>query len=142
VLDFGFTDLSDLQQAELVEQLQNWCSPLGPNRMPSGAVAQVKLELEATKLLNAMADRGLNVTGAIFHVTAYEVDDDCGAGQPILFGQSEYACAVLRVGSKHELLDRAYVMEGLGKWEHPGAEVIFPAQAESLDAWPLGSDSA
>lgn len=142
VLDFGFVELNDLQQAELVEQLQNWCSLVGQSRMPSGAIAQVKLELEATTLLKAMADRGLNVTGATFHVTAYEVDDDCGSGQPILFGQSEYVCAVLRVGSKHELLDRAYVMDGLGKWEHPGVEVIFPAQPQSLDAWPLGSDSA
>lgn len=141
VLDFGFVELGDLQQAELVEQLQTSCSPLGPDRVPSGAVAQVKLELEATELLKAMADRGLNVTGATFHVTAYEVDDDCGVGQPILFGQSEYVCAVLRVGSKNELVDRAHVMEGLGKWEQPGAEVVFPAQPKSPDSWQVGSGS-
>lgn len=85
-LDFGFVELSDLGQAELVQQLQAWCSPLGPSRIPAGAIAQVKLELEALRLLNAMAEHGLTVTGATFTVTAYEVDDDCGAGQPVLMG--------------------------------------------------------
>lgn len=139
-LDFGFVELNDLAQAELVEQLQSWCSPLGTIRIAAGPVAQVRLELEATEMLKTMAERGLNISGASFHVTAYDVDDDCGAGQPILFGQSEYVCVVLRVGTRNELVDRAHVMDGLGKWEHPGAEVIFPAQPGSLDGWSLESD--
>ena len=105
-LDFGFVELSDLGQAELVEQLQAWCSPLG-----------------------------LAVTGATFTVTAYEVDDDCGAGQPVLMGQCDYVCAVLRVGTRDELVDRAYVMDGLGKWENPGPEVVFPPQPDTMEDW-------
>lgn len=132
-LDFGFVELGDLGQAELVEQLQAWCHPLGPERIPSGPVAQVRLELEATKLLKAMAERGLLVTGPSFSVTSYEVDDDCGAGQPILLGQWESIHAVIRIGTRDELVDRAYVMDGLGKWEHPSADVIFPPQPETRE---------
>lgn len=134
-LDFGFVELTDLDQAALVEQLQAWCTPLGPERIPSGAVAQVTLELEATQLLRAMAERGLLVTGASFTVNAYEVDDDCGAGQPILMGQWDYVRGVLRVGTKDEMVDRAYVMDGLGKWENPGSEVIFPPQPDTFENW-------
>ncbi len=133
-LDFGFVELANLEQAELVEQLQAWCVPVGPQRIPFGAVAQVKLELEATQLLKALAERGLTVTGASFHVTAYEVDDDCGAGQPILMGQWDYVSAVLRVGTQDELVDRAYVIEGLGKWENPGSEVVFPLQPDTIES--------
>lgn len=134
-LDFGFVELSDLGQAELVEQLQAWCSPLGPSRIPAGAVAQVKLELEALQLLNAMTEHGLTVTGATFTVTAYEVDDDCGAGQPVLMGQCDYVCTVLRVGTRDELVDRAYVMDGLSKWQNPGPEVVFSPQPDTLEDW-------
>jgi transcriptional regulator with XRE-family HTH domain len=139
-LDFGFVELTDLEQAELVEQLQAWCTPLGPERVPSGAVGQVRIELEATQLLRGMAERGLLVTGASFTVTAYEVDDDCGAGQPILMGQWDYVRGVLRVGTKDEMIDRAYVMEGLGKWENPGSEVIFPPQPDTFENWITGAD--
>jgi transcriptional regulator with XRE-family HTH domain len=141
-LDFGFVELNDLAQAELIEQLQAWCSPLGPGRIPSGAVAQVKLELEATQLLKALAERNLTVTGAAFSVTAYEVDDDCGAGQPILMGQYEYVCAVLRVGTQEEMVDRAYVMDGLGKWETAGPEVVFPPPRDTLEDWLRGLKSS
>ncbi len=72
------------------------------------------------------------MTGGSFNVTAYEVDDDCGAGQPVLMGQWDYVHGVLRVGTKDEMVDRAYVMDGLGKWENPGPEVIFPSQPEKL----------
>lgn len=140
-LDFGFVELTDLEQAELVEQLQALCVPLGAQRIPTGAVAQVKLELETNQLLKTMAERGLVVTGASFTITAYEVDDDCGAGQPILMGQWEYVCAVLRVGSRDELVDRAYVMDRLGKWENPGSEVIFPPQLDTLESWISGLES-
>lgn len=134
-LDFGFVELTDLEQAQRVEQLQAWCVPLGPERIPSGAVAQVRLELEATQLLRTMGERGLLVTGGSFNVTAYEVDDDCGAGQPVLMGQWDYLRGVLRVGTKDEMVDRAYVMDGLGKWENPGPEVIFPPQPDTFENW-------
>lgn len=134
-LDFAFVELTNLDQAELVEHLQAFCVPLGPDRIPSGAIGQVRLELEATQLLKTMAERGLLVTGAIFTVTAYEIDDDCGMGQPILMGQWDYIRGVLRVGTKDEMVDRAYVMEGLGKWENPGSEVVFPPQPDTFESW-------
>jgi transcriptional regulator with XRE-family HTH domain len=132
-LDLAFVELHCLQQAALVEQLQLWCADRVKQSIPSGAVAQVKCELEGTELLRALLDAGLTVTGATMSVTAYEVDDDCGAGQPILMGQWDYVCAVVRVGTAAEFVDRAYVMDSLGKWEQPGNEVIWPPAPASSD---------
>lgn len=129
-LDLAFAELRSLEQAALVEQLQLWCTDRVKQSAPSGAVAQVKCELEGTELLRELAQAGLTITGATMSVTAYEVDDDCGVGQPILLAQWEYVCAVLRVGTAVEFVDRAYVMASLGKWEQPGDEVIWPLAAE------------
>lgn len=42
---------------------------------------------------------------------------------------------MLRVGTRDELVDRAYVMDGLGKWENPGPEVVFPPQPDTMEDW-------
>lgn len=141
-LDFGFAELTDLTLAELVDRLQGWCAGYDRRRAPAGAVAQVTSEIAGTELLKELSTAGLSVTGATMTVTAYEVDDDCGIGQPVLFGQYDYVSAVVRVGTPAEFIDRAYVMESLGKWENAGSEVVWPKQpaSESTEAWIVGSD--
>lgn len=93
-------------------------------------------------MLKELSTAGLTVTGATMTVTAYEVGDDCGIGQPVLFGQCDYVSAVVRVGTPAEFFDRAYVMESLGKWENAGSDVVWPKQAvsESLAPWIVGLD--
>jgi transcriptional regulator with XRE-family HTH domain len=125
VLNFAFVELSDLKQAELIERLQTWCQPLGAERVPAGAIAQVKLELEATQLLREMASANLVVTGATFDVHAYDILDD-GDGPSMVMAEWNYTCAVIRVGTDRKLVDRAYVMDQLGEYEMPTSGVIFP----------------
>jgi transcriptional regulator with XRE-family HTH domain len=124
-LDFGFVEITDLQQAELVERLQIWCQPVGADRVPGSAVAQVKLELEGTQLLRALAAGNLTVSGATFDVHAYDVLDD-GDGPSMVMGEWNYTCVALRVGTTREPIDRAYVMDQLGKYEMPTNGVVFP----------------
>jgi transcriptional regulator with XRE-family HTH domain len=141
-LDFGFAELTDLTQAELVDRLQAWCASYDRKRAHAGAVAQVKSEIAGTELLKNLSTAGLTVTGATMTVTAYDVDDDCGIGLPVLFDKWDYVSAVVRVGTPAEFIDRIYVMESLGEWETAGSEVVWPKQPESasLEAWIVGSD--
>lgn len=135
-LDFDFVEMDDLQQAELIERLYAFCHPLGADRVPDDPIARVKQELEAAQLLKEISTMKLVVTGGTFELTGYEIDDDCGAGQPILMGQWEETCGVIRVGTNRELVDRAYVLERLGKWETPSdGAVVYPPRPESGDGF-------
>jgi transcriptional regulator with XRE-family HTH domain len=126
-LDFGFAELDDLDDAALVDTLHTFCSPVGAERIPNGPLARVKLEIEVRDLLASLRDRGLIVTGGSYMVNCHEVDDDCGAGMPILLAQWSDVCGVIRVGASGVAIERAYITEGLGQWESPGDGVVFPA---------------
>ncbi len=125
-LDFGFDEIDNLAQAELIEKLENFCSPVGSERVTSGAVAQVKQEIAARDLLARLAQAGLVVSGANYSLNCAEVDDDMGAGMPILMAQWTSECAVVRVAAVDAPISRAYVMDGLGKYEVPADGIIWP----------------
>lgn len=125
-LDFGFGEIDDLAQAELIEELENFCGSVGSERVPSGAVAQVKQDMVARDLLARLAQAGLAVTGANYSLNCAEVDDDMGAGMPILMAQWTSECAVVRVSTADAPIARAYVMHGLDNYEVPADGVVWP----------------
>ena len=84
-------------------------------------------EIDARDLLTSLRDRGLIVTGGSYTLNCHEVDDDFGAGMPILLAQWSDICGVIRVGANSVAIERAYITEGLGQWESPGDGVVFPA---------------
>lgn len=126
-LDFEFAELDDLDDAVLVETLHTFCSPVGAEQIPTGPLARVKLEIDARDLLASLRGRGLIVTGGSYTLNCHEVDDDFGAGMPILLAQWSEICGVIRVGVNGVAIERAYISEGLGQWESPGDGVVFPA---------------
>ena len=129
-LDFEFAETDNLQEAELIEQLYTTCNPVGASRLPTGPMAQVKLELQLTTLLQAMGAKRLVVNGAKFEIKAHEVDDE-DSGMLILMGQWTETCGVIRVGVNQTSIDRAYIEEKLGKWETPcDPAIIYPARVE------------
>lgn len=125
-LDFGFGEIDNLAQAELIEKLESFCGPVGSERVPSGAVAQVKQEIAARDLLTRLAQAGLVVSGGNYSLNCAEVDDDMGAGMPILMAQWTSECAVVRVAAVDAPISRAYVMDGLGKYEVPADGIVWP----------------
>lgn len=135
-MDFDFFDLKDLDQAEKVELLQSFCEPLGADRVPPGALARMKLEMEAQEILISLTSKELIVSGATFPLTCYDVDEEGFGGMPILDGQWDEVCGVLRVSPRGAPVMRAYVMEKLGKWETPGDGVIHPARSGDDDDLP------
>jgi len=126
-LDFDFAELASLDQAEQIEALQAFCEPLGAERIPTAAVARMKLELEAKDVLVAISTKDLVVTGGTFSLTCYEIDEEGFGGVMIMDGQWEETCGVLRVSPRRSPIERGYVMDQLGKWETPGSEVVFPS---------------
>jgi hypothetical protein len=98
-LDFGFAELDELDDAALVEMLHTFCSPVGAERISNGPLARVKLKIDARDLLASLRDRGLTVTGGSYTLNCHEVDDDFGAGMPILLAQWSDICGVIRVGA-------------------------------------------
>lgn len=147
-LDFDFAELDDLEQAALIERFQAYCTPGGPNRIPSGAVDRVAQEIAGKTLLKELETAGLRVTGATFEINAAEVDDDFGGGLPICMAQWQEGCAVLRISTNKAVSDRAYVMDNLGKYESPiGSDVVFPQRANDTspsiyEAFSSGDESA
>lgn len=133
-LDFGFVELDDLDQAALIEAFHDFCQPVGPERIPPGPLAQVKEEIAARDLLVAMAGRGLIVSGETFTFECHEIDDDCGAGIPVLMAKWKETCAVLRIGASGISVERGYVMDALGEWESPSDGVVWPRLFEN--DWP------
>lgn len=137
-LDFGFGEIDDLAQAEMIEELENFCGPVGSERVPSGAVAQVKQEMAARDLLARLARAGLAIGGAKYSLNCAEVDDDIGAGMPILMAQWTCECAVVRVFTADAPTARAYVMDGLDKYEVPADGVVWPQRNDdNANGWPL-----
>lgn len=129
-LNFGFGEIGDLAQAELIEELENFCGPVGSERRPSGAVAQVKQEMAARDLLARLAQAGLALSGANYSLNCAEVDDDMGAGMPILMAQWTSECAVVRVAAADTPISRAYVIDGLGKYEVPADGIVWPPRGK------------
>ncbi|HEY0013256.1 MAG TPA: helix-turn-helix transcriptional regulator [Allosphingosinicella sp.] len=127
-LDFSFAEIDDLDSAALIESLHAFCSPLGAERLPSGPLARVKQELDARELLETLTASGLIVTGSSYTLNCHEVDDDCGAGMPILLATWIDRVAVLRVGTKGIGIDRAFPTDDLDRWESPGEGFVFPPQ--------------
>lgn len=132
--DFAFAELEDLEQARLIERLQAFCDHRGPDRIPSGAVAQVEQEIEAKALLREMRVAKLLVSGATYSIDCAEIDDECGAGLGVLMAQWQERVGVLRVGTEAVMVDRAYVMDSLGDYETPvGGAVVFPEPPAPVD---------
>jgi transcriptional regulator with XRE-family HTH domain len=132
-LDFDFSELSDLAQAELVQELQDWCEARVSEAAPEAAVARVKLELQAAGLLQRLAQASLTVSGDTYKIDIYEVDDEFDS-MPIVLAQWDQICAVIRLGARNKWIDRAFVMDKLGKFESPaGGQVIYPLAAGKND---------
>ena len=143
-LDFDFAELDDLDQAALIERFQEYCRPGGANRIPASAVDRVAQEIAGKALLKELEAAGLRVTGGTFEISAAEVLDDFDGGMPLLMGQWQEGCAVIRISTEKAVIDRAYVMDGLGQYESPiGSTVVFPKREMDLtpsmwDAFPSG----
>jgi transcriptional regulator with XRE-family HTH domain len=129
-LDFGFAELDDLDQAALIGSLHDFCQILGPQRTPSGPLAQVKEEVAARDLLATMAACGLVVSGETFTLDCHEIDDDCGGGMPVLMAKWKETRAVLRVGAAGIRIERGYIVDAVGEWESPSEGVVWPPQTE------------
>ena len=110
--------------------LETICSPLGPERIPAGAVMKVKQEIEVRELLVRLTAAGLVVSGAnnSLNCLDVDVDDDIGEGMPILVAQWTSECTVVRVGA-NAMIERAYIMDGLGRYETPTDGVVWPPNA-------------
>jgi len=130
-LDFGFAEIDDLDTAASIETLHAFCSPLGAERLPASPLARVKQELDASELLETLMANGLVVTGGSYTLNCHEVDDDCGAGMPILLASWIDRVAVLRVGTNRTAIPRAFPTDDLDRWESPGEGFIFPPQPAS-----------
>ncbi|WP_380782768.1 helix-turn-helix domain-containing protein [Sphingomonas sp. R86520] len=134
-LDFGFGEIDDLATAELIEELETFCSPSGAARTSPGAVTLVKQQMAARNLLASLAVAGLAVTGANYSLNCAEIDDDMGAGMPILMAQWTSECAVIRVAAKETPILRAYIMDGLGSYEVPAEGVVWPQRNDGAEEW-------
>jgi transcriptional regulator with XRE-family HTH domain len=139
-LDFGFAELGSLDQATEVEALHGFCTRLIGDSEPATPILITTRELEAKTLLTRLERHGFVVSGGTFDITAYEVDEEDGAGIGVCYGQWDECCAVLRVGLG-EPISRAYVLDALGKYETPkGDSVIFPPR-DVLGEWNEYFDS-
>ncbi|MFN3625985.1 MAG: helix-turn-helix domain-containing protein [Hyphomicrobium sp.] len=127
-LDFGFAEVENLDGAALIDRLYAFSSPLGVERLPASALARVKHEREARELLEMLAGGGLVVTGGSYTLNCHEVDDDCGAGMPILLASWTDRVSILRVGVNGGAIVRAFPIDDIDRWESPGEGFIFPAQ--------------
>lgn len=128
-LDFGFDELDSLDQAETLEVFHNFCAGLVGVDAPTTPLAITRSELEARAELATLSERGFILSGAALAITAHEVEDDGGAGIAILLAQWDETIAVLRVGVGRTL-DRAYVLDSLGRWETPtGDALVYPASS-------------
>lgn len=130
-LDFGFAEIDNLDSAALVESLHTFCTPLGAERLPGSPLAQVKQELDARELLETLTAKGLVVSGGSYTLNCHEVDDDCGAGMPILLASWTNRVAALRVGTNSTAILRAFPTDDLGTWESLGDGFVFPPQPAS-----------
>ena len=126
-LNFGFDELESLDQAIEIEAFRDFCSRQIGGKNAVSPVALTARELEAKELIARLGALGFSIYGAKFETTAYDVDDDCGAGLPILLAKWDATEAVLRLGFDH-VVERAYVLDDLGQWETPrGDAIVYPA---------------
>jgi transcriptional regulator with XRE-family HTH domain len=132
-IDFGFCELDNLDDAQVIEVFHGFCQSITIINEPLSPIALVTRELEARDHLGALAARGFQVGGAVFEITAYEIDDEDG-GMGIYFGQWDVNCVALRVARSMEEATRAHVLGTLGKWETvKGDTVIYPPSTHSED---------
>jgi transcriptional regulator with XRE-family HTH domain len=132
-IDFGFCELSNLNDAKEIELFHDFCHTLTSIEEPLSPIALATKELEARNHIAALGTRGFQVGGATFEITAYEIDDD-GDGIGVCFGHWEVSCVALRVGRTFEEITLAHVCGALGKWETvKGEAVIYPPSISRSD---------
>jgi transcriptional regulator with XRE-family HTH domain len=130
-LDFGFAEIDDLDSAALIETCHAFCSPLSAERLSASPLARVKQELDARELLETLLANSLVVTGGSYTLNCHEVDDDCGAGMPILLATWTDRVVVLRVGTNGNAIPRVFPTDDLDRWESPGEGFVFSPQPAS-----------
>jgi transcriptional regulator with XRE-family HTH domain len=134
-IDFDFCELDTLADAEPVQDFHDFCQTIAALEAPLAPIDRVGREIEARHKLDAMAARGFCIGAGSYEVIAYEVDDDCGSGSPILFGQSDVRCAAIRIGRTPDEIVRAHVLRALGQWENvkSGALIEPPRKDAEID---------
>jgi len=133
-IDFGFCELDDLDDAKAIEAFHDFCHGIGGVDAPLTPIALVTRELAARDHLAALAERGFRVGASPFEVTVYEVDD-YDSTMPILLGQWDEDAVAIRVGRTTGEIERAHILDGLGKTESlKNDRVVYPPR-EVPDDW-------
>lgn len=127
-MHFSFCELDNLEDAKAIEALFNFGIALVAHERAMSPIAQVTRELEAKTLIADLTARGFRIGGATFAITAYEVDEEEGMGSGIVYGKWDETHATVRVGRGADDIERAHVMDDLGKFELPTTGVVFPPQ--------------
>ncbi|MCB5943935.1 helix-turn-helix domain-containing protein [Acidocella sp. KAb 2-4] len=126
-IDFGFSELDNLDDAKAIEIFHDFCHALAALERPLSPIVLVSRELETRDHIKALAEKGFCVGGADFEVKVYEVDDDGGGGPAFLLAQWDERRVALRVGRTPDEILRAHVLRTLGQWETPhGTAIIYP----------------
>lgn len=136
-IDFDFCELDTLADAEPVEAFHDLCQIIAGLQTPLAPIDRVGREIEIRHHLDVLASRGFCVGAADFEITTYEVDDDCGSGPAVLYGQWDERCGAIRIGRTPDEVARAHILRGLGQWEQVkvGA-LVEPTREEVQIDWP------
>ncbi len=114
-IDLDYMDIEDEGIAELLGQFFGLYRPRQDREVPTNPAQRIRHDMEASKLLKALAARRLTVSGATYHRTNHEVLDD-GDRMPMLLATWDETCLVLRIGTRGVAVDRADVESRMGEW--------------------------
>ncbi|WP_030538496.1 helix-turn-helix domain-containing protein [Sphingobium sp. DC-2] len=132
-IDFDFCEVASLSDAEAIQAFHDLCYAIAGLETPLPPLARVTHDIEARDQLTKLSARGLCVGAAYFDITAYEVDDDCGGGPAILYGQWDERRAAIRIGRAPDEIARAHILRGLGQWEQVKTGALVEPPREELE---------
>ena len=115
-IDFDYMDIEDEDAADLLGRLYEFCYPSQNVEVPTNPSERIRIDMEATKLVNELGAKQLTISGGTYDRTAHEVDDDGGMGIAVLLAKWDETCLVLRIGTGGTLVDRADVEPRMDKW--------------------------
>jgi transcriptional regulator with XRE-family HTH domain len=132
-IDFNFCEVVSLSDAEAIQAFHDLCHAIAALETPLPPVARVTRDIDARDQLFGLSARGLYVGAADFDITAYEVDDDCGSGPAVLYGQWDERCAAIRIGRTPDEIARAHILRGLGQWEQVKTSALVEPPREEFE---------
>lgn len=132
-LDFDYSEIEDLEAADILGRLFAFCSPSEERRIPRDPAARIRLDIEAGTLLKELAAKRLTVSGETCNVTHHEVDDE-GGSFAILLASWDETVLFLRIGTEGKHVDKADPYSAALKYSQVSDPKIVKAERPEQDS--------